>query len=42
MQHLEQHVLGSGELQAMVDRIAARELDPYSAAEVLVNRTVRA
>ena len=31
--HLERHVLAPGELAAIVDRIAARELDPYTAAE---------
>jgi LAO/AO transport system kinase len=38
MADLEQRVLVPGELTAMVDRIAARELDPYSAADQLVTR----
>ena len=33
MDHLEREVLGAGELGAIVDRIAAREVDPYTAAE---------
>ena len=39
MQHLERDVLGPGELAALVDRIAARELDPYTAAAGLLSRT---
>jgi LAO/AO transport system kinase len=38
MAHLEQRVLAPGELTAMVDRVAARELDPYTAADQLVGR----
>jgi len=41
MARLEQHVLGSGEFRALVDRIAKRELDPYSVAEDLVRRIAR-
>jgi LAO/AO transport system kinase len=41
MQHLEQ-VLQPGEMRAMVDRVAARELDPYSAAGELFARAVGA
>jgi LAO/AO transport system kinase len=40
MTHLEQHVLKAGELSAMVDRIAARELDPYTAANELLRRAL--
>jgi LAO/AO transport system kinase len=36
MSRLEQSAWGKGELSAMVDRVAARELDPYSAADQLV------
>src|SRR5262249_49034401 len=39
--HLEQKVLAPGELQQLLDRIAARELDPYTAADTLVRRMVR-
>jgi LAO/AO transport system kinase len=38
MDHLERRVLAQGELGALVDRIAAREIDPYSAANELLRR----
>jgi hypothetical protein len=38
MTRLERQVLGAGELAAMVDRVAAREIDPYTAADQLVRR----
>jgi LAO/AO transport system kinase len=41
MDHLERRVLAGGELDAILDRIAARELDPYSAAEALLTRALR-
>ena len=40
LQHLER-VLPAGELERIVNRIAARELDPYSAAADLMNRALR-
>ncbi|HUR34237.1 MAG TPA: methylmalonyl Co-A mutase-associated GTPase MeaB [Vicinamibacterales bacterium] len=40
MAHLEQHVLGVGEFDAMVDRVAARALDPYTAANDLLARAL--
>jgi len=40
MDHLEREVLGAGELGSMVDRIAARELDPYTAASALLARAL--
>jgi LAO/AO transport system kinase len=36
--HLERQVLGEGELAAIVDRIAARDIDPYTAAIELLRR----
>jgi LAO/AO transport system kinase len=42
MDHLERQVLSSGELGAIVDRIAAREVDPYSAANDLLTRALQA
>ena len=33
-------VLGDGDFSALVDRIAARELDPYAAAEQLLQRAI--
>jgi hypothetical protein len=41
MTHLERDVLASGELAAIVDRIAARELDPYTASSDLLSRALR-
>jgi len=38
MAHLERDVLAPGELAAIVDRVAAREIDPYSAANDLLAR----
>jgi LAO/AO transport system kinase len=38
MDHLEQTVLSPGDLSALVDRIAAREIDPYTAANDLLQR----
>lgn len=41
MTHLEQHVLAAGEFDALLDRIAARTLDPYTAANDLLARVLR-
>jgi LAO/AO transport system kinase len=40
MEHLERDILTSGELTAIVDRIAAREVDPYTAAAALLRRAL--
>jgi LAO/AO transport system kinase len=40
MKHLEDDVLAEGEFGKLVDRIAAREVDPYTAAETLLKRAV--
>jgi LAO/AO transport system kinase len=40
MAHLEARVLDSGELASIVDRIAARALDPYTAAGQLLERAL--
>ena len=40
MAHLEQHVLAAGELDALLDRISARTLDPYTAANDLLARVL--
>jgi LAO/AO transport system kinase len=40
MEHLERNVLSSGELAAIVERIAAREIDPYTAAQDLLRRAL--
>jgi LAO/AO transport system kinase len=39
--HLEKNVLAEGELQRVLERIAARETDPYSAASEILNRAVK-
>ena len=41
MDHLEHHVLTGGELRRIVDRITLRELDPYTAAQNLLNRALK-
>ena len=41
MEHLERQVLAPGELGAIVDRIAARDVDPYSAANDLLRRALK-
>ena len=35
-------VLAPGELDTVIDRIAARELDPYTAAQDLLRRALEA
>jgi LAO/AO transport system kinase len=41
LSHLDKHVLAEGELQALLDRIAARELDPYTAAAAIMTRALK-
>ena len=41
VQHVERRVLGTGELEGLLERIAARELDPYTAADEIVSRALR-
>jgi LAO/AO transport system kinase len=41
MKHLEDGVLEKGEFARLVDRIAAREVDPYSAAQRLLARALK-
>ncbi len=40
LRHVENRVLGAGEFERMLDRIAARELDPYTAVDGIVERTL--
>ncbi len=42
LDHIEHTLLGVGEFDALVERIAARELDPYSAADDLLRRSLKA
>ena len=41
VEHVERRVLGTGELEGLLERIAARELDPYTAADEIVSRALR-
>ena len=42
LQFVERDVLGAGEFEATLEQIAARELDPYTAVDRIVDRAVRA
>jgi LAO/AO transport system kinase len=42
LEHLEHQVLAPGEFDTIVERIAARDLDPYTAATELLARSLRA
>ena len=42
LNHIERDVLGPGELDTIVDRIASRDVDPYTAADELLKRALRA
>ena len=41
VEHVEARVLDAGELGEIIDRIAARELDPYAAVDEIIRRTVK-
>jgi LAO/AO transport system kinase len=41
MQHVEARVLEPGELQRTLERIAAREIDPYSVVDDIVSRALK-
>jgi LAO/AO transport system kinase len=41
LEYIEHQVLSPGELQKIVQRIAAREIDPYSAAAEILARTLK-
>jgi LAO/AO transport system kinase len=41
MEHVERHVLAARELEGILERIAARELDPYTAADQIVARALK-
>ena len=41
MEHVEQRLLGTGEFEALVDRIARREVDPYTAASDILEQAIR-
>ena len=41
LQHVERQVLAAGELGEMFDQIAARDLDPYTAVDWIMKRSVK-
>ncbi|HYB95995.1 MAG TPA: methylmalonyl Co-A mutase-associated GTPase MeaB [Vicinamibacterales bacterium] len=41
MEHVEREVLGDGQFEALVDRIAKRELDPYTASSDILDRALK-
>ncbi len=41
MQHVEEHVLAPGEFEELLDEIAAREMDPYSATASIMKKAIR-
>ncbi len=40
MEHVDRHVLAAGELDGMLERIADRRLDPYAAADGILERAL--
>jgi LAO/AO transport system kinase len=40
LRHVEQRVLAAGEFEATLQRVAAREVDPYTAVEEILGRAV--
>jgi LAO/AO transport system kinase len=41
LEHVERDVLGAGEFETLVDRIARREVDPYTAASDILEQAIR-
>jgi LAO/AO transport system kinase len=41
LDHVERHVLAPGEFEHLVKQIAARQIDPYSAAADVLKRTLK-
>jgi len=41
MEHVEQSVLATGEFNALVERIAKREVDPYTAASDILSKALK-
>jgi hypothetical protein len=42
MEHVEHGLLGKGEFDTLVDRIAKREVDPYTAASEILSKALMA
>ncbi|MEP6783659.1 MAG: methylmalonyl Co-A mutase-associated GTPase MeaB, partial [Acidobacteriota bacterium] len=41
MEHVEHGMMGAGEFETLVDRIARREVDPYTAASEILKQAIR-
>jgi LAO/AO transport system kinase len=41
MEHVERNLLGEGEFEKLVDRIAKREVDPYTAASDILSQALK-
>ena len=41
VQHVERHVLAAGEFDRLLDKIAARDTDPYSVVDDIFKRAIR-
>jgi LAO/AO transport system kinase len=41
VRHVEEHVLDDGEFERLLDRIASRALDPYTAVEQILKRAIK-
>jgi len=41
LQHIDRRILQTGEFEQILDRLAARELDPYSVVDDIVSRTLK-
>ena len=41
LDHVEKHVLAAGEFEQILESIAARKIDPYSAAADILRRTLK-
>jgi putative protein kinase ArgK-like GTPase of G3E family len=41
LEHVERQILAPGEMEAVLERIASREIDPYTAAAEILRRTLK-
>ena len=41
MEHVEHNLLGEGAFEALIERIARREVDPYTAASDILEQAIR-
>jgi len=41
MEHIEHNLLGAAEFEALIDRIARREVDPYTAASDILSKVLK-